>query len=352
MELAKKLRLKPRKPKANEIYRIDKGPKNLTHQADLLFLPPDGEYKYALVVADVGTRLVDAEPITGKSSKAVLEALNKIYSRKTIQMPKRIKVDFGTEFKGEAEKYLDKHNVEITVGKPGRHKMQAIVESKNKTIGEKLFERMQKEQLITGHASDEWVSYLPTVIKTMNAKTRAKNKKEKLNDKQPVKNTVKVIFDIGDQVRVKADEPFDPSSGKRLRTGFRATDFRWHPLIRTVKDIHIHPYKPPLYILDDPENPDEIEMVGYSGYELQPVSNDESFGDAKDILLNNKVPDTFIVEKILNKKKKVRTIYYLVKYRGYKEPSWEKQSGLVKNSHSKELIDAYEKKQLKKDSGR
>jgi len=38
--------------------------KDVDHQADLLFLPNDNGYRYALVVTDLATRLSDAEPST------------------------------------------------------------------------------------------------------------------------------------------------------------------------------------------------------------------------------------------------------------------------------------------------
>ena len=41
-------------------------PKDDRHQADTLYLPNDNQYKYALVVVDVGTRMIDAEPLKNR----------------------------------------------------------------------------------------------------------------------------------------------------------------------------------------------------------------------------------------------------------------------------------------------
>jgi len=50
-----------------------------THQADLLFLPHDRGYKYALVVVDLGSRLVDAAPLKSKKADEVgTERLSKL----------------------------------------------------------------------------------------------------------------------------------------------------------------------------------------------------------------------------------------------------------------------------------
>ena len=69
-------------------------------QADLLFLPKDEGYRYALVVVDVATRAMDAEPLKEKKTEAVLQAFRKIYARKYLKWPtKFLQVDSGSEFK-------------------------------------------------------------------------------------------------------------------------------------------------------------------------------------------------------------------------------------------------------------
>ncbi len=57
-------------------------PKDERDQADTLYLLNDNGYKYALVVVDVGTRMIDAEPLKNCDSLAAAEALDKIYNRK------------------------------------------------------------------------------------------------------------------------------------------------------------------------------------------------------------------------------------------------------------------------------
>ena len=44
------------------------------YQADLLFLPNDEGYKYALVVVDIGSGLCDAEPLKSKKTTEVKSA--------------------------------------------------------------------------------------------------------------------------------------------------------------------------------------------------------------------------------------------------------------------------------------
>ena len=51
---------------------------NDSHQADLLFLPTDNGYKYALTVIDVASRYKAARPLKTKSSEAVAAAFSDI----------------------------------------------------------------------------------------------------------------------------------------------------------------------------------------------------------------------------------------------------------------------------------
>ena len=52
----------PKKDKGVNMPRIEVFEENAVHQADILFLPHDGAYKYALVVVDAASGKVDAEP--------------------------------------------------------------------------------------------------------------------------------------------------------------------------------------------------------------------------------------------------------------------------------------------------
>jgi len=124
---------------------------NEIHQADLLFLPHDvvkrKTYKYALVVVDVASRYIDAEPLTSKYSTDVSIAFNKIYSRR-LSWPKAMMVDPGTEFMGELTKILNKKDIKIQRGEAGNHKAQSIVDRANRTISEKLFTHQYAQEML------------------------------------------------------------------------------------------------------------------------------------------------------------------------------------------------------------
>ena len=151
---------KPIKDKGVNMPHFQVLEKNLIHQADILYLPHDNGYKYALVVVDSHDRSVDAEPLKEKDSKTITAAFKKIYSRKILKEPQKIEVDNGTEFKGETKKYFEEIGVAIRTALPGRHRMQAMVERKNQEIGTALSKRMTAQELLTGEESTEWIEDL------------------------------------------------------------------------------------------------------------------------------------------------------------------------------------------------
>src|SRR5205085_5361339 len=107
--------------------RFDVTVPNVVHQADLLFLPADGKSKYALVVVDVASRRVDAEPLTSKAAGEVKKGFQRIYKRHAkgeplSKPPEKLEVDPGAEFKGEVDKYFSEQKTVIRRGDPGRHR--------------------------------------------------------------------------------------------------------------------------------------------------------------------------------------------------------------------------------------
>eukprot|EP00035_Acanthoeca_spectabilis_P017554 m.368838 g.368838 ORF g.368838 m.368838 type:complete len:152 (+) comp16670_c0_seq4:216-671(+) len=96
----------PLKDKGVNATKFNVHTKNSVHQADLLFLPNDNGYRYALVVVDVVTRSMDAQQLKSKKPE-VVRAFKAIYKRKYLSMPNYfLHVDPGTEFKGATKEYL------------------------------------------------------------------------------------------------------------------------------------------------------------------------------------------------------------------------------------------------------
>src|SRR6185312_13609564 len=145
---------KKAKPKVlDKLYQIPKKDKGLdaptfgetipnqVHQADILYLPEDDGYKYALVVTDDATRITDAVPLKSKSNEEVLRAFKTIYDRGILILPRKVEVDPGTEFKGSVTKWFRDQNIIVRVGKVGRHRQMALVERRNQIIGTAIHKR-------------------------------------------------------------------------------------------------------------------------------------------------------------------------------------------------------------------
>ena len=181
---------------------------NAVEQADLLFLPEDNGYKYLLVIVDLATRHVDAEPLKSKDSSVVLKATKKIFKRKYVKQPLRLEIDAGSEFKGEFKKYYDKL-LDIVVKIAGRHRQQSVVEAKNYQIGKILNARMLTEEANNGIESKNWVDILPEVIKQMNK--YLSHKPEALNPSLPPRSDKfsDDLLEIGTKVRIQLDNPED-----------------------------------------------------------------------------------------------------------------------------------------------
>jgi hypothetical protein len=224
---------------------------NLVHQCDLLELPQDGHFDRCLVVTDVATRKTDAEPLTNKTSQAVLNAILKIYKRGTLEEPEyMITTDAGSEFLGEFKKYFKDKNVFVKVADAGRHRQVGLVESKNKKIGKLLFLAQTQQEISTGKVNKKWVKLLPIVIKFLNDQQGTK-KKPKNDTKFNMSNESLDLLSVGQNVRVKLDRPINPATKKPITGEFRETDIRFSPQIYKVIDIVLQPNQPPLYQINN-----------------------------------------------------------------------------------------------------
>jgi hypothetical protein len=320
---------KPIKDKGVNMPHIDVREPNITHQADLLFLPNDNGYRYALVVVDCNNGLTDAVPLKSKESKDVLAGFKKIYQRGPLKIPQNLQVDSGAEFKGDVKKYFDDKHVYVRAGLPGRHRMQALAERRNQTIGTALLMRMTSQELLTGSVSNEWVDDLPVVIDAINKQVKLKPKK-KYPDVPVCKGDSCNLLKVGTIVRVILDEPRDLVTMQRLPGKFRSGDIRFDPKPRIIKQVLLKPGQPPTYLVDGDVGPNKIRPVAYTKNQLQVVPEDEQYPDTK--VIRGK-PTTYVVEKILDKRKHKNRIEFLVKWAGYphEQNTWEPRTQLIED---------------------
>lgn len=330
----------PKKDVGEAMPRFQSFEPNLIHQADLLFLPNDNGYRYALVVIDNYSRKVAAAPLTSKKSDMIRDALIKIYEKGVLKQPKKIEVDDGSEFKGEFKKYFKGKGVEIRSALPGRHRQQALVERANQTIGTALIKRMTAQELLTGKHSREWTDDIQIIVESMN-KYADFHKPLNLPTIPIAEKSSQNLLPIGTKVRVALDEPRDVAvTGQRLHGKFRSGDIKFDLKIRYIRQILIKPGFPPMYLLDGKSGPfSDFQPVAYTRNQLQVVSDNEEAPNAS--VIRGK-PDTYTIQKILDRKKENNKIMFQVKWKAFPEPTWVERKTL--NEDVPEMVKEFELK--------
>ena len=263
--------------------------KNFTHQADLLYLPSDAGFKYGLTVVDLGSRLTDCEPLKTRTSKAVAEALAKIYTRpvktRILNIPQRIEVDSGAEFKGAFKTYCETKKIFIRTAEPFRSRQQAFAEARNGAISKPLLRRMLAAELLTNKPDLKWVQYLPTVLNFLNKRFKRTDRQilklQKDNDVLlPVDKFNAELLEVGQKVRYLLDKPIDHTTKKRLHGTFRQGDVRWSKP-ETIEELKLIPAQLPLYKITNRTN-------WFTKDQLQPISGQKLPPDTVKIAPANK----------------------------------------------------------------
>lgn len=311
--------------------------KNGHQQCDILYMPDDNGYKYALIIVDIATRSVDAKAIKSLKSNDVIQAFKDIYKGPYLKQPiYMIQSDRGTEFTNKKiEEYFHNLGIVHKLSKTGRHRQTAIVESMNKIIGVSLFEIQHKYEIATGKQDKRWVNNLKDVIEVLNEAYQ--KKPEKSNITMPVVNNKddKILLDEGTVVRVPNEYPKDVNNDK-IYTKFRATDLKFDKTKRKIEGVALIGNQPPFYKIEN------IPNTYYTKNQLQIVDKDE-----KDIKIK---PKETTNEKIIIKKFTAEQgNKYLVNYINsnnkeinhwrlksilYRELGKEKYEQLVKNFES------------------
>jgi hypothetical protein len=306
-------------PKFNDFQR------GASVQVDLLYLPNDNGYKYVLTAVDDATRLADAEPIKGASAKVVLAAFKRILKRKYIQKPTiRLESDGGGEFKGEFQKWLTKNGIDHKVGRAGRSRQQALVESMNKLLGVAVFTKMNADELRTGEESKDWVADLPTVIRVYNGHVKKTRKpaKERMEEVSAPKCSGQSceLLENGDRVHVVKEKPTSIVGGRRQAGKFRATDLRWETQPRTIVKVIVRGGSPPLYKVSG------IDSTVFPREQLKLASKVKMGKDES-------TAGKFVPSKVVDKKKMKGRIHYRVRWKGFqaKDDTWEPHSKFNKD---------------------
>lgn len=271
-------------------------------QADLVEMQPYSKqnqgYRYILCVIDIFSRYAYTRPLHDKTGKEVAQALSDILKSSGVT-PKRLQTDQGREFYNkEVQQLLAQNNIELF--SVFSEKKAAIVERFQRTLQEKLY------RVFTYQGNYQWVDVLPKLtdaynhsyhrtIQTQPAQVSKENEtKIWFSQYANVEKNPKVKFQVGDHVRI-------PKEKTVFSKGYIE---KWTDEIFTVHSVNTK-YKPELYTLRD-EN-DEIIQGSFYPQELQRVENPVNL---------------YRIEKIIRKRMKNGKQQALVKWKGYKNPTW------------------------------
>ena len=239
----------PKKEKGYNMAHTQVFKEGLINEADVLYLPKDGKYAFALVVVDSSSKKCDAEPITTVSSSHVVKAFEKIYARGIISYPKvKIIFDSGSEFKGDTNDYFK--TINIRRGITSRSRQQSLVETKNRIIGDIIFRMQQLEEIKTNETNTKWTKILPTIIKQINE--RAIPVKKEISDDVLITKENHNLIPEGTNVRIALDYPVE-ITGEKIKGSkqFRASDIRWSRKIYKIEHLLLNKGKPPMYLINN-----------------------------------------------------------------------------------------------------
>jgi hypothetical protein len=192
---------------------------------DVLFLPEDNGFPYALVALDLATNNIDCEPIKTKHAQTILNALKIILKRKFIKLPRTMVItDDGNEFKEVFDTFLATNNITHRQTISGKHRQMMPIDSKCAVIGSYLMRAMHSDE------TRKWKARLTQLVKILNAPQYLKEQLWTADVPENFGNTggpPQTLLNIGQEVRIPIDNPIDHNSNKRLMGSFRQGDLRW-----------------------------------------------------------------------------------------------------------------------------
>lgn len=261
---------------------------DVEHQVDILYLPKDKKYSYALVVIDVFNSITDARPLERQEAPEIMGAMESIYAGPYLHYPKYLDAD--NQFGSQAFKdYCNSHNITLKLSKPYRSRQNAHVETTNGVIGKMIWQYELSKEISNQAVNTSWVSVLPSIIRKINdnriariGKTRgiehaqslslAQFNRELQKKKDAALSSFKYYKTYTDIpmysiVRIKLDKSEDYVSGKVIKDK-RMADHKWSADLYQVVDKYLLPNNPILYAVKKIKNSkskEEYDRVMSSG---------------------------------------------------------------------------------------
>lgn len=195
---------------------------NKLHMIDILYLPHDNKYKYALCLIDVATRYKAAQAIRSRTQEEVCRAIKLIYQDKNFKFPQQLNCDNGPEFKGKTKLLYERNGTVVNYSEPGYHRSQVFVEVFNRTLAKRLFTYMYSVEMNKNIVFNGWVNVLQDVVGQLNNEVNSSThmtpvdamKLDYVNQKMYQVKDIDDLIPIGTEVRYKLapDEIHDISS--------------------------------------------------------------------------------------------------------------------------------------------
>jgi len=282
---------------------------NDLYQSDIIEMRPHSKinkgYNYILVVINCFTKVADALPLKDKTSSTVVKAMEQMILNDKNRM-KLLQTDNGKEyynklFKDLMMKYNIKHYSTNSETKA------SIVERFNRTLKGDMY------KMFSHSGSYQWYNSLPMLIKNYNNRYHRTIGMKPVNVNKANENIVLHRIRKTTQPAIDKRRARSFSEGDKVRISKYKQLFdkgyipNWTNEVFTV--FRVQPTTPITYLLKD--NTGELLQGGFYGHEL----------------LQSKVGDVYLVEKVLKRKKdKV-----LVRWLGFdkKHDSWIATKDLI-----------------------
>lgn len=222
--------------------------------ADLLIMPPYRGYKYILVVVDNWSKEIDFEQLKNKEPSSILKAFQKIIDRPYLNKPlASIRVDMGTEFKGEFKKKMFEDDILLRVSAPARHKQNSLAETSIKLISFLLINYLNVKEIELQKQYRNWIEMLHPLRVKLNEIKKVKNEDPFTKIyKSPIFKWNK--YNVGDLMVHIIHKPVDALGKKQKGENYRVGDYIYsyhHP--KKISKILYYPNNV-RYIMDGLKN--------------------------------------------------------------------------------------------------
>lgn len=238
-------------------------------QADLVYMPQDGKYMYLLVVVDLASRIMEAEPLEGRTGVDVAYGFEQIFKREYIKITSIhiLYTDPGSEFTNrDFEYWCEDNDIVHRTTKTARKNQMAVAEYVNHIITKVLGVKMTSEQLESNQNVYKWVEKVRPLVKAINENTNHEGKPIETWFKDPKIGKNEKIFNEGDLVHIPLEQPKHAVTGQKLHGKFRHGDQRYESEPRKIVKLSIYPNQPVRYMVEG------INNASYLGSELLPVT--------------------------------------------------------------------------------